>query len=353
MKKRNKRTSIFLAILFWFLALCSVLCVFMVFAWNYLCAPLSADKPDVSCKIRVVQGTSVREVCSVLEENGLIKSADFFYYIIRFNLFREDNDFCLKTGVYSLNNSMSLQDIYIKLQSGEQEYISVSIPEGLTITKIANILQSKNICSAKDFIAVCSSQELMEAYSISADNVEGYLFPDTYFLTPEMNAENVARELIDNFFRKISGIENLKDLNPEKLKHYVILASIIEREYRVASEAPLISSVFTNRLNNNIGLYSCATIEYIITELQGKPHPDRITYDNLKIDSPYNTYKWSGLPPGPISNPGLVALEAACNPAKTKYFYFVLTDPINGAHTFSETFDQHKAAGDVSNFVKK
>lgn len=110
-------------------------------------------------------------------------------------------------------------------------------------------------------------------------------------------------------------------MSPSELHEFVTLASVVEREYRVKSEAPLISSVFTNRLKHGIGLYSCATIEYILTEIQGKPHPDRITYDDLKIDSPYNTYKWAGLPAGPISNPGLVAFSAALNPAKTDYYF--------------------------------
>ena len=120
---------------------------------------------------------------------------------------------------------------------------------------------------------------------------------------------------------------------------------MVEREYRVAEEAPLIASVFKNRIEENIGLYSCATIEYIITEILGKPHPDVITYDDLKIDSPYNTYKWAGLPPSPISNPGLVALKASANPPKTEYYYFTLKDEARGTHTFSRSFSSHTRAG--------
>jgi UPF0755 protein len=121
----------------------------------------------------------------------------------------------------------------------------------------------------------------------------------------------------------------------------VILASIVEREYRVASEASLIASVFTNRIKENWGLYSCATIEYIITEIEGRPHPDVITAEDTQINSPYNTYKWAGLPPGPISSPGLVALNAACNPADTDYYYFRVADSAVGRHYFSENFSEH------------
>jgi UPF0755 protein len=124
----------------------------------------------------------------------------------------------------------------------------------------------------------------------------------------------------------------------------VILASIVEREYRLASEAPLIASVFRNRLRYNIGLESCATIEYILTEIEGRPHPKFITKSDIEIDSDFNTYKWAGLPPGPISNPGRVALEAAFHTPETDYYYFVLRDPATGEHHFSGDLEEHNEA---------
>jgi UPF0755 protein len=122
------------------------------------------------------------------------------------------------------------------------------------------------------------------------------------------------------------------------------MASIVEREYRADDEAPLIASVFYNRLKRNIGLESCATLEYIITEIQQKAHPEYITLEDEKIDSPYNTYKWAGLPPGPISNPGRIALEAAFHPARTGYLYFVLRDQQAGRHFFSRDLSEHNQA---------
>ena len=175
-------------------------------------------------------------------------------------------------------------------------------------------------------------------------SLEGFLFPDTYFFTEGMAVDSIIETLVDNFFAKIGDIPSLKGLSPEKLKERVILASIVEREYQVADEAPLIASVFQNRIDGGIGLYSCATIEYILTEIEGRPHPDRISYDDLKIDSPYNTYKWAALPPTPISNPGLIALRAVADPPETDYYYFVLTDPSTGSHTFSKDFKGHVKA---------
>jgi UPF0755 protein len=136
-----------------------------------------------------------------------------------------------------------------------------------------------------------------------------------------------------------------KNLSSDQLYDAVTLASIVEREYRMESEAPLIASVFINRVKQRWGLYSCATIEFIITEIQGKPHPDIITTEDTRIDSPYNTYLWAGLPPGPISSPGLIALNAAISPADTNYYYFRVADAAAGRHHFSSNFTEHVEIG--------
>ena len=130
-------------------------------------------------------------------------------------------------------------------------------------------------------------------------------------------------------------------MNDEDLFYTVRLASVVEKEYAVVDEAPIIASVFKNRLRRNIGLYSCATIVYILTEIEGRPHPDRILIEDTKIDNPYNTYKWAGLPPGAISNPGLIALDAATNTPKTNYYYFQVVDAEQGRHVFTSSFEDH------------
>ena len=175
--------------------------------------------------------------------------------------------------------------------------------------------------------------------------MEGYLFPDTYFVPAPFSGEAMAELMAKTFFDTVQRIEpGWKDLDRDALHETVIMASIVEREYRADDEAPLIASVFYNRLKRNIGLESCATLEYIITEIQKKAHPEYITLDDEKIDSPYNTYKWAGLPPGPISNPGRIALEAAFHPAKTDYLYFVLRDQQAGRHFFSSDLNEHNQA---------
>ena len=160
-----------------------------------------------------------------------------------------------------------------------------------------------------------------------------------------MKDEDVVCFMVDNFFKKISQMEGFKGLSTERMYYLLRLASIVEREYRVKEEAPLIASVFANRLRRTIGLYSCATVEYIITEIEGRPHPDVITYKDLKIDSPYNTYIHAGLPPTPISNPGEVALSAAATHPRTSYYFFRLVDAQKGTHYFSTYFDEHTEVG--------
>ncbi|MBQ9539428.1 MAG: endolytic transglycosylase MltG [Treponema sp.] len=313
-----------------------------VFALRYALSPVSKDKESATaCELHVPNGMTVMEVAAKLEDEGIIRSRYFLYAAARYRIFNREKPFSLKSGAYKLDSSMNLEDIYDLLQTGSPENIKVSVPEGLTITKTAAIVSAAGLCSEQDFIDACHSQEIIGGYGIASSSLEGYLFPDTYFFTDGMEVRDIIGKFVDNFYEKIGDIPALSSLSPEKLNERVVLASIVEREYQLADEAPLIASVFQNRIDGNIGLYSCATIEYILTEIEGKPHPERITYEDLKIDSPYNTYRWAALPPTPISNPGVVALRAAADPPKTDYYYFVLTDPSRGSHTFSRDFKGH------------
>lgn len=329
--KKSLIVKIFLAI---FCAACAFSGLFF-----FSLSPVSKVENAFVEKVSVASGSTVRKVASDLREKGLIRNEKTFYIASRF---ASKKGFVLKSGVYYVKSSMNAKEILGVLSSGLQEYIKVSIPEGLTVSKIAQILEEKGITKASDFIRSCSDQKIIDSYNIPSHSIEGFLFPDTYFLVSDMDSELVVRTFADNFFRKMSenGIDYLS-LSDEEFYSAITLASIVEKEYRVEKEAPLIASVFKNRIKVGSGLYSCATIEYIITEVQGRPHPDVITFDDLKIDSPYNTYKWAGLTPTPISNPGLIAIKAAFDTPKTSYFYFTLTDAEKGTHTFTTNFDAH------------
>ena len=341
-RKKNRFFS-FLVTCFGCLVLAALACA-LAFRIS-LSAPDSKNEAK-EVRVEIPNGSSAAKIAEILVENGLIRSDRAFYLAVRFPAlsFRKETPL-LQSGYYSFNSSMNAYRIMDILESGLQDSVKVAVPEGYTIKKIAALLEKNEICSAEDFVTACYNPTLLEKYKVPSHSFEGFLFPDTYFFAPEMGAEKVLSLMVEAFFDRVSEIPYFAEKSPSEFYDALVLASIVEREYRVADEAPLIASVFKNRIDAGVGLYSCATIEYIITEIQGKPHPDVITYDNLKIDSPYNTYKWAALPPTPISNPGMVALRAAANPPETDYFYFTLTDSEAGSHTFSKSFNAHVKAG--------
>lgn len=318
---------------------------------GYLCEPVTDSSAVRKVTLTVPSGMTIAKVASYLSEQQLIHNKYFFYYGAKYPVLVKGREtsgpLVLKSGVYDLSSDMTLAQIYAVLSSGISGQVHVTIPEGLTLRKVAQLLEEQKICSAQDFIAKGHDVQLLAEYHIPAESFEGYLFPDTYYLIPGMDSSDVLTKMADNFFAHIQSIPGLSEAPADVLHTKVILASIVEREYRIAEEAPLIASVFTNRINKEIGLYSCATIEYIITEIQGKEHPDVITYDDLQIDNPYNTYKWRGLPPGPISNPGTVALAAAANPPETNYYFFRVVDAAAGKHVFNSNFQSHVNSGNT------
>ncbi len=329
--------------LFSFLFIFLLLLVFAVVAsYFYTLSPVKNNtENETTLRFKVIPGTNAKNLGLYLQEQKMIRSGFIFYVQARLD------KVLLKTGIYSVTDTMSVKEILALLSSGKQELISVSIPEGYTISQIGELLQKKEVTNLDKFILATHNSELLHQYKIVGDSFEGYLFPDTYYFDPEMNPEVVVKQMVENFFTKITTIPGLTEKSPKELQDIVNLASIVEKEYRLPEEAPLIASVFTNRLRRTIGLYSCATLVYIITEIEKRPHPDFITIADTKIDSLYNTYKWHGLPPGPISNPGLIALGAAANPPKTNYYYFRLIDTERGKHVFTSNFDDHIEAGET------
>lgn len=296
------------------------------------------DREGQSVHFTVSRGSSVHAIANSLASDRLIRSASFAYFYARFY------NLSLKAGTFSVSSSMTTAQILRYIDAGKQEYHKATIPEGLSLSKVAQHLEYSGVVSASAFLDQARNPEILARFRIAGKDAEGFLFPDTYFFPYESDAETVVVTMLENFFAKVNKMGGIPE-DPAELYAKVILASVIEREYRVADEAPLISSVFANRLRIGMGLQSCATIEYIITEIQKKPHPSRLTLEDLAISSGYNTYLWAGLPPGPISSPGLIALDAAFHPADTDYLYFRLTDPDAGTHSFTRSLDEHVEAG--------
>jgi len=356
-KKKKKQNVIlsFFRILSVLIALSIIIAVISLGIVIYLNSPLQPGKipafisedgikimEDGSYYVDIRRGESSQSAGLRLERAGLIRNRYFWNLLCR--LEKEQ----IKSGTYKIEIPISQIAVHRLLVSGKQILYRVTIPEGATLKKTASILEDAGICSADDFLEAASDTEIINLYRIPNSSMEGYLFPDTYLFPAEYPAAYVIKSMADNFYKKIEDIDSsVVNMSPKELNEKVILASIVEREYRISGEAPLMAGVFYNRLNINMALQSCATVEYIITEIQNKPHPKVIYNRDLEIQSPYNTYIRAGLPPGPISSPGIIALKAVFFPEKTDYFYFRLDDPSAGRHYFSRTLDEHITAGQL------
>jgi UPF0755 protein len=290
--------------------------------------------------LEIKNGESAFSVGRRLEEAGIIKNRYFWYALSRL-----EKEY-IKTGTYRIQLPASQLAIHAILVAGRQVLLKVTIPEGTTLKKTARILAEAGVCSEDAFLLAAGDPGILETYRIPGGNMEGYLYPDTYFFPLEYPADLVVRSMADAFFRKLAELSpEAPNAGPEETYKKLIIASIVEREYRIDEEAPLMAGVFYNRLRTGMPLQSCATVEYVLTEIQGKPHPGVLLTRDTEIKDPYNTYYSAGLPPGPISSPGSVALKAAFYPAETDCLYFRLVDANTGRHYFSRTFDDHIRAG--------
>ena len=274
--------------------------------------------------VDIPSGTNAKEIVIVLEENEIIRKNNYTFRILTKLLKLEDQ---LKYGEYNLNPSMNMLQILDKLVKGEVIVYKITIPEGYTSTQIAELLDKKEVAEKETFLKLAKDSE---------KSWEGYLFPDTYEVPKKYGAKNMSEVMLSNF-NQIAIKNKFKGKAEEigfSLDEIIILASIIEKEARFSEEKSKVSSVFYNRLEIGMKLQSCATIQYILET------PKEILDENdLKIDSPYNTYLYKGLPPGPICNPGLDSIMAALEPEEGDYLYFVLGE--NGRHIFSKTYQEH------------
>jgi UPF0755 protein len=294
-------------------------------------------------EIKIKNGATLGSVCRDLRAENVIPSSKIFALYMRL----AGAERAVKPGTYRFEPFSPPYEVARKLIRGDTIALKVTIPEGRTARQIAQILESQKIVDASTFLAAVNDPVLTAKLGIPANSSEGYLFPDTYFFEPGSDADQIVQQMVSNFRAAIKRIEgpNQNTLSERALYDKVILASMVEREYRVAEDAPLIASVFMNRLSKNMPLQSCATVVYVLTEHLGRPHPSIVYYNDLRVKDPYNTYLNRGLPPGPISNPGEISLKAALFPSKTDFLYFRLDDSSSGKHRFSRTLQEHDEAG--------
>lgn len=306
----------------------------------YVSSPL-ARKGGVR-EFVVENGESLKGVIKRLKAEKLIRSELYALFYAKWQKHK------VKTGIYDFSPSLSTNEIVRALaKGGREEFVKVTVPEGLTIKKTARVFEEAGVCEAEEFINTAKQKvDVLKEFGLEVRSVEGFLFPDTYLLSKKDNAESAIKIMIKNFFEKTKNVKNFPK-DKKAMYDAVKLASIVEREYQLDCEAETISGVFTNRLKIKMPLQSCATVEYIITEIEGKPHPKRLFWEDIEVRNEYNTYVNQGLPPTPIASPGIVSLTAACNPAKTNYLYFRLIDPKIGKHAFSTNVADHNKIGNV------
>jgi len=281
------------------------------------------------------RGESTRSVARRLEEEGAIHSATLFEIEAR-GLHRGSQ---VKAGEYRIARELSTRQVVALLLSGKTFARPVTIREGLTVAEVALEMEKAGFMSAVDFRAAAARlAEKIKSGGLSTGSLEGYLFPDTYYFPKSITPMAAVQVMVDNFRQKVAEAlpgEVVED--PENLHKLVTLASIIEKETGAGFERPIISSVFHNRLKKRMLLQSDPTVIYSLPFFDGN-----IRKKDLSYDSPYNTYRYRGLPPGPIANPGLESLVAAWRPAETDYLYFVSKN--NGEHHFSKTLAEHNRA---------
>lgn len=281
--------------------------------------------------VTIPPGSSVDEIANILYRSGLIEHPKLFGLAARF----VDADTKLHSGTMKLGLGQSLIDVIRTLTTAKSVGVAVTIREGLTTMQIAGQLSRDLKIDSTQFMRVTRDSALLARLQLSAPSAEGYLFPDTYFFRGSEGPDEVIERMVENFRVQLPRDLQARLNTLEMDLHSVLtLASIVEWECMVRSEARVISSVYHNRLRMNMPLQADPTVSYAL----GKG-PSRLFYRDLKVDSPYNTYLYAGLPPGPINNPGRQALDAALSPAQTPYVFFVAQG--DGTHAFTTTLNDH------------
>ena len=291
------------------------------------------SKPAATTQVVIPRGSSFGEIARTLADDGVIPNALAFRLLARMR--HEDVD--VHAGAYRFPPQQRADDVLRALLTGGAQIAAwVSIPEGFTASQIAERLQRAGIGQAArlshDFL---NSPLVVDGTRVNS--LEGYLFPSTYLVPLDAGAGQIEKQLTDEFFKQLPGDA------PQRARALgitvpqgVTVASLVEREAKIDADRPMIAGVIYNRLRQNMPLQVDATIEYALPT-----HKTELSFGDLKISSPYNTYIHSGLPPTPIANPGAPSLEAAFHPSKTDMLYYVYCG--NGHHVFAKTLAEHQA----------
>lgn len=304
----------------------------MAWSWFKLQRPYKGyEEPEKL--VTVEPGMGASQVLQTLEKEGVLADAKLARtYLIYFM-----GDPKIQAGEYRFKGPLTTARVLRMLVKGEIVNRSVTIIEGLTLEEIADQLARAKFGRREVFLDLMRSPRLVADLDPDAPDLEGYLFPETYSFASATSEKEVVETLVRTFRRRFES-----DVRPlmapgKSVRQVVTLASIVEKEARVPSERPLIAAVYRNRLDRRIGLAADPTVIYALKRL-GRWNGN-IRREDLRMESPYNTYRYAGLPPGPICSPGLASLEAAARPSDVPYLYFVSRN--DGTHVFAETLAEH------------
>ena len=295
---------------------------------------IPAQEHPPSKVVVIPDGSTFQYVAALLERERLIKSRSAFVLFGKF----QSADRKVHAGEYELNPGMTPAEILSKLLNGQVLLHPLIIPEGLTITQIADLVSQQRPTDRAEFLRLAKDREFIVSLGIKAETLEGYLYPNTYKFPREVKAREVLVAMVEQL-KQVVGPDLLARMQELKMTMHEVLtlASVIEKETGSGGERPEISAVFHNRLKKHIPLQSDPTVIYGLPAFDGNLHKK-----DLSSPSPYNTYRVQGLPPGPIANPGIQAIRAALYPSDSRSLYFVSRN--DGIHQFSATLIEHNKA---------
>ncbi len=283
---------------------------------------------------RAKSGMGLGEISRALREAKLIRDPNLFRLQARL---RGGAD-RIHVGAYSLSPSMTPRHIYQDITEGRVAQFTLTIPEGYNLQEIASAIEKAGFGSRRKVLALAADSAFLASLKIQAASLEGYLFPDTYRFPLETPPRKILVRMVDTLRRKFGPELRRRAAERNLTIHQTLtLASIIEKETSVESERPIVAAVFVNRLRRKMRLQSDPTVIYALPNFDGN-----IRRRDLAYDSPYNTYRYKGLPPGPITSPGFASIRAALHPAPVDYLYFVATR--RGGHKFSRSYKEHRSA---------
>lgn len=307
-----------------------VLVLFLAFAIWFAWAALLPVEPRQTTFVLLRPGWTTRHIARELQQQGVIRSSTAFLFVDYLKGIKT-----LKAGEYKFDHKANAVDVWGRLTSGDVYARTVVVPEGYNMFDIAAAVEQAGLDPASDFLTAARSDLfLLRDIDPDAKSLEGYLFPDTYQFTRIDSAHDIAAAMVHRFRQQAQSIGLLGRADTHRI---VTMASIVEKETADPKERPLVAGVYYNRLDRNMALAADPSVIYAAL-LAGR-YRGTIYASDLQFDSPYNTYKYGGLPPGPIANPGVASLAAAMHPAHTDFLYFVSDN--NGHHRFARDLEEH------------